>query len=223
MTHHKIKTKTITQEPDFWTKERIASSQPLDALTRNVENNEIIVSPVDEPFSKFKNENFNNLPNAAMGRLQAKTPYGDSFSSAQFVHPKVLLTARHCVMDEQNKPFSRITFLHQYNGDSYKELFNITNTFYPSKSLNTNIDYAFCLVDKKFTGKYLKILQAPNKSTVHKNIVNLGYPSNFSGRLACANGAYSYDVNKQGRKVTFLTKEQFTMWKGASGGAWVVN
>ncbi|MBW8444752.1 MAG: serine protease [Arenimonas sp.] len=159
-------------------------------------------------------------PYWSTGRLTFRDGDGaPSACTAQFVESaSVILTAAHCVMDEETgKWFSDFVFQRAYNdgvtaqtvGWRCVSLFDAFHDPAP----NFAYDYAFILADGKDDEKPLEMTIG---SPADKALTAIGYPANFG------NGRFLYKVDGEWSAVVdgIVTMTGNPMRSGNSGGAW---
>lgn len=159
-------------------------------------------------------------PYWSVGRLTFRDGDGvPSACTAQFVESaSVILTAAHCVMDEETgKWFSDFVFQRAYNDGATAQtvgwrcvsLFDAFHDPVP----NFAYDYAFILADGKDDEKPLELAIG---SPADKALTAIGYPANFG------NGRFLYKVDGEWSAVVdgIVTMTGNPMRSGNSGGAW---
>ena len=159
-------------------------------------------------------------PYWSAGRLTFRDGDGvPSACTAQFVESaSVILTAAHCVMDEETgKWFSDFVFQRAYNDVATAQTVgwrcvSLFDAFH-DPAPNFAYDYAFILADGKDDEKPLEMAIG---SPADKALTAIGYPANFG------NGRFLYKVDGEWSAVVdgIVTMTGNPMRSGNSGGAW---
>ncbi|MBC7312008.1 MAG: trypsin-like peptidase domain-containing protein [Rhizobium sp.] len=159
-------------------------------------------------------------PYWSAGRLTFRDGDGvPSACTAQFVESaSVILTAAHCVMDEETgKWFSDFVFQRAYNDGATAQTVgwrcvSLFDAFH-DPAPNFAYDYAFILADGKDDEKPLEMAI---ESPADKALTAIGYPANFG------NGRFLYKVDGEWSAVVdgIVTMTGNPMRSGNSGGAW---
>ena len=159
-------------------------------------------------------------PYWSAGRLTFRDGDGvPSACTAQFVESaSVILTAAHCVMDEETgKWFSDFVFQRAYNDGATAQTVgwrcvSLFDAFH-DPAPNFAYDYAFILADGKDDEKPLELAIG---SPADKALTAIGYPANFG------NGRFLYKVDGEWSAVVdgIVTMTGNPMRSGNSGGAW---
>ncbi|MBW8299849.1 MAG: serine protease [Hydrogenophaga sp.] len=159
-------------------------------------------------------------PYWSAGRLTFRDDEGDlSTCSAQFVEDAaVILTAAHCVMNEENgKWFSDFVFERAYNDGEKAQTVgwrcvSLFDAFHDPDP-NFAYDYAFILADKTDDRAPLELAIGTPASTA---LTAIGYPDNFGG------SEFLYKVDGEWAEVVggIVTMKGNPMRSGNSGGAW---
>ncbi|MBW8283366.1 MAG: serine protease [Rhizobium sp.] len=159
-------------------------------------------------------------PYWSTGRLTFRDGDGvPSACTAQFVESaSVILTAAHCVMDEETgKWFSNFVFQRAYNDGATAQTVgwrcvSLFDAFH-DPAPNFAYDYAFILADGKDDEKPLEMTIG---SPADKALTAIGYPANFG------NGRFLYKVDGEWSAVVdgIVTMTGNPMRSGNSGGAW---
>lgn len=159
-------------------------------------------------------------PYWSAGRLTFRDADGvPSACTAQFVESaSVILTAAHCVMDEETgKWFSDFVFQRAYNDGAVAQTVgwrcaSLFDAFH-DPAPNFAYDYAFILADGKDDEKPLEMTIG---SPADKALTAIGYPANFG------NGRFLYKVDGEWSAVVdgIVTMTGNPMRSGNSGGAW---
>ncbi|WP_454746726.1 trypsin-like serine peptidase [Ciceribacter selenitireducens] len=159
-------------------------------------------------------------PYWSAGRLTFRDNNGiPSACTAQFVgDASVILTAAHCVMDEETgKWFSDFAFERAYNdgANAQKVGWRCVSLFdaFHDPAPNYAYDYAFILADGADDEKPLEMTTG---SPADKALTAIGYPANFG------NGRFLYKVDGEWSEVVdgIVTMKGNPMRSGNSGGAW---
>ncbi len=159
-------------------------------------------------------------PYWSAGRLTFRDNNGiPSACTAQFVEDaSVILTAAHCVMDEETgKWFSDFAFERAYNDGAKAQTVgwrcvSLFDAFH-DPAPNYAYDYAFILADGEDEEKPLEMTTG---SPADKALTAIGYPANFG------NGRFLYKVDGEWSEVVdgIVTMKGNPMRSGNSGGAW---
>ncbi|PJI41292.1 MAG: hypothetical protein CTR54_12810 [Rhizobium sp.] len=159
-------------------------------------------------------------PYWSAGRLTFRDNNGiPSACTAQFVgDASVILTAAHCVMDEETGNwFSDFAFERAYNdgANAQKVGWRCVSLFdaFHDPAPNYAYDYAFILADGEDDEKPLEMTTG---SPADKALTAIGYPANFG------NGRFLYKVDGEWSEVVdgIVTMKGNPMRSGNSGGAW---
>ena len=118
------------------------------------------------------------------GRLAFKTPSGDAYCTAQFIAPRVLATAAHCVRDNQTGAYyTDFRFALQYNNGAYSQLYSAVcvaspNDYVQSSAEKNCWDYALLLTDTPSrTGFFGWGIGETNEGS---SSTTIGYPHDIS-------------------------------------------
>ncbi|MFN7010626.1 MAG: trypsin-like serine peptidase [Allorhizobium sp.] len=159
-------------------------------------------------------------PYWSTGRLTFRDDEGDlSTCTAQFVKDAaVILTAAHCVMNEENgKWFSDFVFERAYNDGEKAQTVgwrcvSLFDAFHDPDP-NFAYDYAFILADKTDDQAPLDLATGTPATSA---LTAIGYPDNFGG------SEFLYKVDGEWAEVMdgIVTMKGNPMRSGNSGGAW---
>ena len=168
--------------------------------------------------------NVNQMPLIFAGKLFFTKPNGDFMCSAQFIAKRVLLTAAHCVRDDETGKFwKNITFFLQYDkgraSAKYTESCAATfNSWVQPGNEKYLSDFAMILVNEDSRNGWFGMQW--NWQGAYNQATKIGYPVGISkgeviqvlsGPIAVGNGLVELrhgNPNEQG---------------GSSGGAWIGN
>ncbi len=191
---------------------------------------------------------WNTVPYKWVGRLQFKSASGNTYlCSAQFIAPKVILTAGHCIKNYENNSFhSDFIFLLQYRNGSYSHRYRGLCASVPAGySLPANYssesaeqketdrfaasqyDYGMILLNAPSATGYFRAWQGSWKAGDWHGATKIGYPGDLAAgeELQSAHGAllFADDIWGVDTWPQLLALWQFNPYltQGMSGGGWV--
>lgn len=158
------------------------------------------------------------LPYKAGGKLFFDTPSGPSSCSAQFVggSKRVLLTAAHCVVDDDGNWYENWEFYRAYHAGGGQqvrlECISIWDGYYTPNPDNPDYDYAFIYTQIESSGGTMGLKMIP-----YTPLTAIGYPAAKEG------GQYMYKVSgtRGARQGNTVIMNDNTFEGGTSGGAWI--
>ena len=232
--------KTSEETKNFWTKEKYESAKPIDLRILSEEEfqqfskDQIKVSDHGEidssssqllsNFGDVSTANYTKYPYSYCGAIFGSNSWSSyQWGTATFVTDQILLTAAHCVVDEDGKLFDNLQFVQGYDYPSWFQ-----STFYPKKVLVSKkyidpygpnrawLDYAFILTTKKSSGNWWVQFKQGDYDD-HTEWTSVGYPKNYGGgrTMKKVNGHKGTEYNHS------LAMKQNPMTHGASGGPWL--
>jgi hypothetical protein len=177
-------------------------------------------SSKDAPAARGSNKPY-TVPLKWAGKLFSKSPEGDSHCSAQFIAPRIILTAAHCVRaQETGKFFDSIVFALQYENGRYSQIYAGECVATPEawvsdpEPLFWRWDYALLLTDREAATGYFGWQSGweGTYDTAHR----IGYPIGAGGEvIQVERGALTVGAFVE------LRHGNPNNPKGASGGAMV--
>jgi hypothetical protein len=178
-----------------------------------------------------------------VGLLVFQNAKNETFScTAQFIAPKVLLTAAHCVRDNTTGEWydtSKMFFLLQYQNNDASEIYKVICTghlggWVPKLAPNATdddkqaaaenafqYDYAMILVDhESITGHFKVETEWIGK---HQAAAQIGYPGAIEGGMIVQRdpGLLALSLSRPNEIILMHTNPNMT--QGTSGGAWIAN
>ena len=220
---------------EYWTSDRIARAKPFplpklsesdflklyndEAAPYDDSNAQIITDPADitASYGNPVRPNIRAFPYRIVGKLFFTIGETDYQCSGSYVAEDVILTAAHCVRDNDGTWAKNIIFRRAYDnggGQSVRHICLATHGGWVSNnSTRYNWDYAFIKTIDSSTAGYLGI----RKGLPNYSFESIGYPRNFGS------GEYMQKVlgrigNVSGRIMEMLDNP---MSSGSSGGPWV--
>jgi hypothetical protein len=178
-----------------------------------------------------------------VGLLVFETTDGKTSScTAQFISPRVILTAAHCVQDnttgkwyDQNKMYFLLQYQNRAFSASYRPVCLANNRGWspPKKQGETQeeraralwnayqYDYAMLLLDKEsLTGSFK---WTSDWYPRYQRAVKIGYPGAISSGQIVQRDPGSLGSRTDMSNVVMLQHDNPNMTQGTSGGAWVAN
>ncbi|MEH6867937.1 trypsin-like serine peptidase [Priestia megaterium] len=200
---------------EYWTPERMKNAKPFPMSKNNVEiPNETMETPFPVDVSK--------RPYYVIGKIFATNEAGhDLAGTAQFVgHCHMIMTAAHCLTDDNGKPYKNIHFVRAY-GSSNQQACSITewktapNWDGGGSTASSANDYAFCYTPDRAPDFIGFQIGTPDRTDLQA----IGYPINYG------NAQIMYAVNG----TIFIEPEYPGIYKmkgnpmshGCSGGGWI--
>jgi hypothetical protein len=169
--------------------------------------------------------NIRAVPLAFAGKFVFTTPNGDAVCSAQLIAPRLLLTAAHCVQDEETGQwFTNFEFFLQYHSGQYSQAFGVScvgvwTGWHDNRSPDNNpFDYAISLVDRQAPGWFGT---AWNWAGSFNAATKIGYPGGIANGevIQVDNGRILLEY----AGVATLQHGDRAPQEGTSGGGWVAN
>jgi len=178
-----------------------------------------------------------------VGLLLFQHPDGNTFAcTAQFISPKVLLTAAHCVRDNTTGEWydvNRMHFLLQYQNKDASDIYSAVCASHPagyvpklSPSASddekflafrnaTQFDYAMILVNHESKTGHFKV--ETDWLGKHPEAHQIGYPGAIENGMIVQRdpGLLALSLSQPG--VVILMHPNPNMTQGTSGGAWIAN
>jgi V8-like Glu-specific endopeptidase len=231
-----IKRPAGERKADEWTKSRIKQARPTPlpkvnpqsvraaAKTRMLKQQ---IPGSTEALNRASGQrysgNVNSMPLQWAGKLVYTTPEGDSWCSAQFISPHVVLTAAHCVRDiKTGKFYENFAFELQYDDGNYSEKYPYEcaatkNGWVQEGSEKFLYDFAMIRVGSESKTGHLGA--SWNWSGIGR-ATRIGYPQgNYDGeRIQVDGGSISVDNG-----IVELRTQSRADPHGSSGGAWVAD
>ncbi|ALQ96757.1 hypothetical protein B9J09_04500 [Xylella fastidiosa subsp. pauca] len=174
--------------------------------------------------------NVDHYPFRNAGRIYATDFLVDSVCTAQFVGSnQVLMTAAHCLIDEDGNWLSNIVFSPRFRGKDRFKTLKIDCKGVPTDAIvngerNLGKDYGFVTTYEKGIGSFGLKSNAPGS-----NLTAIGYPINYGKALYLqkVNGSRGKIFNYKDSKGRVISKVvqmlDNPMRDGSSGGAWIDN
>lgn len=162
-------------------------------------------------------------PEKWMGKLFFRDPGGDSYCSAQFVAPDVVLTAAHCVQSDAGVYFRDFVFALQYNKGKSLSLHRARcvaafDQYSAVGNFPAEWDYAMILVDRQSSVGHFGVM-APYQG--QKGLL-LGYPGKIQKGEALSKVKAILE-GFDGLMIQSAEHGNKNFTEGSSGGAWVYN
>jgi hypothetical protein len=178
-----------------------------------------------------------------VGLLVFKNAKGQTFScTAQFISPKVLLTAAHCVRDNATGEWydvGKMFFLLQYQNGNPSDIYKVICTghlsgWVPKVSPSATDDEKEAAADAAMQYDYAMILVNHESITGHFKVetdwlgkhpmaMQIGYPGAIEGGMIVQRdpGLLALSLSRPNEIILMHTNPNMT--EGTSGGAWVAN
>jgi len=178
-----------------------------------------------------------------VGLLVFQNAKGQTFScTAQFIAPKVLLTAAHCVRDNTTGEWydtAKMYFFLQYQNDNASDIYKVVCTGHlagwaPKVAANATDDEKEAAAENAFQYDYAMILVNHESITGHFKVetewlgkhptaVQIGYPGAIEGGMIIQRdpGLLALSLSRPNEIILMHTNPNMT--EGTSGGAWIAN
>ena len=178
-----------------------------------------------------------------VGLLVFKNAKGETFScTAQFISPKVLLTAAHCIRDNKTGEWydtGKMFFFLQYQNDNYSDVYSVICASHlaayapklsPSASDDEKeaaaanawqYDFAMLLVNHESITGHLKV--ETDWLGKHPRAVQIGYPGAIEGGMIIQRDPGWLALSLSEPNEIILMHDNPNMTQGTSGGAWIAN
>jgi hypothetical protein len=157
------------------------------------------------------------------GRLFFRSPAGDQACSAQFISPRIILTAAHCVRDSATGSFyENIAFALQYHNNEASRRYTARCVATPDKWVGSSPqnypwDYALILTDQSLTGHFGWEVNWDGAATA---VAKIGYPAAIASGEVIQVDHGPATMNIDG-SIIQLRHGNPKSTEGGSGGAWV--
>jgi V8-like Glu-specific endopeptidase len=178
-----------------------------------------------------------------VGLLVFKNAKGDTFScTAQFIAPKVLLTAAHCVRDNTTGEWydtNNMFFFLQYQNNNASDVYKVICTghisgWVPTIAANATDDEKEAAADNAFQYDYAMILVNHESITgqfkvetdwlgKHPMATQIGYPGAIAGGMIVQRDPGVLALSLSRSNEIILMHGNRNMTQGTSGGAWIAN
>ncbi len=178
-----------------------------------------------------------------VGLLVFEHADGKTFAcTAQFISPKVLLTAAHCIRDNTTGQWydtSKMNFYLQYQNREASEIYDVICAshlagYVPKLSPSANDDEKYFAFENATQFDYAMILVNHDSKTgqfkvetdwlgKHPEANQIGYPGAIEGGMIVQQdpGRLAFSLSQPG--VVILMHTNPNMTQGTSGGAWIAN
>ncbi|HEX9169963.1 MAG TPA: trypsin-like serine protease [Roseiarcus sp.] len=178
-----------------------------------------------------------------VGLLAFKNAKGETFAcTAQFISPKVLLTAAHCIRDQKTGEFydvNKMFFFLQYQNDNWSEVYKVNCASHLAgyvPKLNPNAtddekdeafenamqyDFAMIQVNRESTTGHFKV--DTEWLGKHPFAFQIGYPGAIENGMIIQRdfGVLALSLSRQNEIILMHANPNMT--QGTSGGAWISN
>ena len=178
-----------------------------------------------------------------VGLLVFKNVKGETFScTAQFISPKVLLTAAHCVRDNKTGEWydaGKMFFFLQYQNDNWSEVYKVNCTgsmaaYAPKLSPSATDDDKDAAFENAMQYDYAMVLVNHESITGHFKVETdwlgkhplawqIGYPGAIENGMIVQRdpGLLALSLSRSNEIILMHTNPKMT--EGTSGGAWISN
>jgi hypothetical protein len=178
-----------------------------------------------------------------VGLLMFQNAKNETFScTAQFIAPRVLLTAAHCVQDNQTGEWydtNKMYFFLQYQNDNASDIYKVICTghlagYAPKIAANATDDQKEQAFEDAMQYDYAMILVNHDSITGHMKVdtewlgkhpaaVQIGYPGAIEGGMIVQRDPGVLALSLSRPNEVILMHANPNMTQGTSGGAWIAN